>query len=148
MKTFEDLFKIGIDIKARASLYCIGLLFVIGGANLICGFDTLNIYIIFQMMIVSVMISLVEYFLFLNYDELSHNKKTRNTFIWALFTNIMIIGCGWYFNWISHLPLFIMITLIIMFEIALIAFRYSLYIINIYETKDLNEKLKNYQKKG
>lgn len=148
MKTFNDLFKFGIDIKPKASLYCIGLLFIICGANLLFGFETLSIYMIFQMMIISVMISLVEYFLFLNYENLSHKKKNKNTLIWALFINIIVLGGGWYFDWISHLPLAVIITLVMMLEISLIAFRYSIYIVNIYETKDLNEKLKNYQKKG
>ncbi|MEG0365213.1 MAG: hypothetical protein RR585_00150 [Coprobacillus sp.] len=145
MNIFNDLFKFGMDIKSKAGLYCVGLLFIISGVNLLFGFETISIYIIFEMMFICVFVSLIEYCLFRKYDDLSRHKKNINTLIWAVLTNILVLGSGWYFNWVSHLPLTVNITLIIMFEIALIAFRYGIYIVNQYETKDLNKKLKSYQ---
>ncbi|MEG0708535.1 MAG: hypothetical protein RR427_12080, partial [Cellulosilyticaceae bacterium] len=83
---------------------------------------------------------------FKNYDELPKERKKTNTIIWAILANILIILSSTLFKWFPPLPLWGIIILLIVLECALIAMRYSIYIVNLSDTKALNNKLQKFQK--
>lgn len=142
---FNDFFKFGTDVKSRAGLYSLMIIFFTSVGNLFLGIQTLSIYLILESFVVCILISLIEYFLFLHYEELSSHKKNLYTVIWAISANIILIFAAIAFNWYRHYPTWLMITLLIVMEIALIFFRYSIYAKNYYDTKQLNEKLYKFQ---
>ncbi len=142
----NDLLKFSSDVKPRASLYCVAILFLVCMLNLVFGLDSVSVYFILQVMIVSVIIALIEYALFHHYDELSQSKKTTSTIIWALSINVLIILSAVIFNWVGHFPIYVRLLLIMIMEIGLVFVRYTFYLQNLYDTKALNEKLKKYQK--
>lgn len=87
---------------------------------------------------ISLAIALVEYCLFNNYDELSKEKKTSNTIVWAILTNIIVIASSIIFNLFPPLPIWGYALLVIVLEISLIAMRYSIYVVNLSDTEELN----------
>ena len=143
----KELFRFSNQIKPKASLYFAGFLAIFGVANLALGYKVISIITLFQMMLVALFIALIEHYLFLNYDELSPIQKKSHTVIWAVATNILIIGGAIVFQWAIHFPAWMIGILILMVEISLVFFRYSVYLKNLYDTKMLNEKLQKYQQK-
>jgi hypothetical protein len=143
---FNKFYRFGSDVKPKASLYCLGIVFFISIINLCFDITMISILTLFQTFIVSLSVALIEYFSFNNYDVLSKEKKRTNTIIWAILTNIIIISSSIIFKWFSPLPLWAVIVLLIILEGSIIAMRYSIYIVNLTDTKNLNTKLKKYQR--
>lgn len=146
MDIFNKFYKFGSEVKPKASLYCLGIVFFISIVNLCFNVTTINILTLVQTFIISLIVSLIEYFCFNNYDELSKEKKKTNTIIWAILTNIIIISSSIIFKWFPPLSLWAIITLLVILECSIIAMRYSIYIVNLSDTKDLNNNLKKYKK--
>ncbi|WP_053955023.1 hypothetical protein [Inediibacterium massiliense] len=145
MNMFNRFYRFGSVVKPKASLYCLGIVFFISITNLCFDITTIHILTLLQTFVVSMVIALIEYFSFNNYDELSKEKKKTNTIIWAILTNIIIVSSSIIFKWFPTLPLWTIIVLFIILEISIISMRYSIYIINLADTKDLNSKLQKYQ---
>ena len=146
MNLFNKFYKFGSDVKPKASLYSLALVLFISVANLFNGIVYVKILTLLECFFIALVIALIEYFLFNNYDELSKEKKTSNTIIWAILTNIIVITSSVIFNLFPPLPLWGYIILIAVLEISLIAMKYSIYVVNLSDTEDLNNKLKKYQK--
>lgn len=145
MSIFNKIYKFGSTIKPKASLYCLGIIFFIGFSNLCFSISTIDILTLVQCFLISLLIAVIEYIYFDNYDELSPKKKKRNTINWAILTNIFIISSSVLFKWFPPLPLWATIVLLIALQLAIVAMRYSIYIVNLSDTTDLNNKLKKYQ---
>ncbi len=141
----RDFFKFGSDVKSKAGLYCLGLLFVLSAFRFLLGERTLPILFLFESMVVCVIIALIEYFLFQQYDELTNRQKNQRTFVWYFLINTIVLVSAYCFNWVQDFPSWLVIMLVAMLQIALVFFRYNIYIINTYDTKQLNEKLQKLQ---
>lgn len=146
MNTFNKFYKFGSEVKPKAALYCFGIVFFIAIANLCFDILTVDILTLLQVFIVSMIVAIIEYISFNNYDELSNEKKKINTIIWAILTNIIIIVSAIMFKWFPPLPLWAVLGALFILEAGIIAMRYSIYVVNIADTKDLNIKLKKFQK--
>ncbi|MEG0371771.1 MAG: hypothetical protein RR645_05705 [Clostridium sp.] len=145
MEMFNKFYRFGSVVKPKASLYCLAIVFFIAITNFCFGITTISILTLIQTFIVSLVVALIEYFSFKNYDELSNKKKKTNTIIWAILTNLIIISLSIVFSWFPLLPLWAVVILIIVLEISIIAMRYSIYVVNLVDTKNLNNKLQRYQ---
>lgn len=146
MNMFNKFYKYGSEIKAKAALYCLAIVFFISIANLCSGIITVNIITLLQAFIASGIVAIVEHLSFRNYDELSSEKKKTNTAIWAIVTNVIFIGSSVVFAWFPALPVWAIVVLLIVLEGGIIAMRYMIYIVNVADTLDLNKKLQKYQK--
>lgn len=71
--------------------------------------------------------------------------KKKNTIIWAVLSNIIIIFSAVIFDWFPSITVSVSVLLLVILEISIIAMRYSIYIVNLTDTNDLNAKLQKYQ---
>lgn len=145
MNMFNKFYRFGSELKPKASLYCLGIVFFICITNLFFHITTVDILTLLETFVVSLIVAFIEYFYFNSYDELSKENKKTNTIIWAILTNIIIVLSAILFKWFPPLPLWAVITLLVVLECAIVAMRYSIYIVNLADTKDLNSRLKKYQ---
>ncbi|MGL5150832.1 MAG: hypothetical protein ACRC7N_09720 [Clostridium sp.] len=148
MEMFNKFYRFGSEIKPKASLYCLGIVFFIAIVNLFFGTTTISIFTLFETFIIAFLVALIEYYFFHNYDELSKEKKKTNTALWAILSNIIIISSAVVFSWFPSLPLWGNLLLIFVLECAVVAMRYSIYVVNLVDTKDLNSKLERFKNKG
>ncbi len=145
MEMFNKIYKFGSIVKPKASLYCLGIIFFIYIYNLFNDIYSVNILIILETFIASIIIALIEYYYFNNYDELSDVKRKKNTIIWAVLSNIIIIFSAVIFDWFPSITVSVSVLLLVILEISIIAMHYSIYIVNLTDTNDLNDKLQKYQ---
>lgn len=138
MNLFNKFYKFSSDVKPKASLYSLALVLFISIANLFNRIVYVKILTLVECFFISLAIALVEYCLFNNYDELSKEKKTSNTIVWAILTNIIVIVSSIIFNLFPPLPIWGYVILVIVLEISLIAMRYSIYVVNLSDTEELN----------
>lgn len=141
----REFFKFGSDIKSKGGLYCLVILFVVCAFRFILGERTVSILFVLQSMVVGIVIALFEYFLFQHYEELSKEQKNKRTVVWYFAINGIVLLSAYYFGWTQGFPNWLIIVLIAMLEIALVFFRYNIYIKNYYDTKQLNDKLQKFQ---
>lgn len=146
MNLFNKFYKFGSDVKPKASLYSLALVLFISITNLFNRIVYVKILTLVECFFIALAVALIEYFLFNNYDELSKEKKTSNTIVWAILTNIILIASSIIFNLFPPLPIWGYVILVIVLQISLIAMRYSIYVVNLSDTEELNNKLKKYQK--
>ena len=60
-------------------------------------------------------------------------------------SNIIIIFSAVIFDWFPSITVSVSVLLLVILEISIIAMRYSIYIVNLTDTNDLNAKLQKYQ---
>lgn len=148
MEMFNKFYRFGSEIKPKASLYCLGIVFFISIVNFLFGTTTISIFTLLQSFFISLLVSLIEYFFFHNYEGLSKKKKKTNTIIWTILTNIIVISAAVLFSWFPTLPLWGTLFLVLILEFSIVAIRYSIYVVNLLDTKDLNFKLQKFQSKN
>ncbi|MGL5380270.1 hypothetical protein [Clostridium sp.] len=146
MEMFNKFYRFGSEVKPKASLYSLGIVFFIAIVNLIFGITTISIFTLLETFIISLLIALLEYYFFHNYEDLSRKKNKTNTIIWAILSNLIVISSAVIFSWFPILPLLGNILLIIILNISIVAMRYSIYVVNLVDTKNLNSKLQKFQK--
>ncbi|NEU03723.1 hypothetical protein [Clostridium senegalense] len=145
MNTFNKFYKFGSQVKPKMALYSLGIVFFISVVNLIKGVTTVSIFTLLETCIVAFIVALIEHFSFKNYDILSKDKKRKNTILWTVVTNILIVGAAIIFKWFPIIEPWLGVLLFIILQCAIIAMRYSIYVMNLVDTNDLNNKLKKYQ---
>lgn len=148
MKCFNKFYRFGSEIKPKAALYSWGIIFFIALANLYKGNSLISILTLVETFMVAFLVALVEYFAFKNYEVVSIGIRKRNTIIWALLTNVIIIGFSIIFSWFPDLTIFIKIILLLVLQCGIVAMRYSIYVVNMVDSKELNSALENFQSKN
>ena len=70
--------------------------------------------------------------------------KERKTLLFGVvLSNIIIIFSAVIFDWFPFITVSVSVLLLVILEISIIAMRYSIYIVNLTDTNDLNAKLQN-----
>lgn len=145
MNTFLKLYRWGIGIKLYLSIYTLGLLFFKCLYELLMGSSSVPVLAIFEMIVVAFLLSLLQWFCFPPHRDLAKRALFGRTAVWAVGSNLFIVGGTLLFGWFSEVPLWGGAVLIVILEIGLAALWLAVYLAQQMDTKHLNSRLKAYQ---
>ncbi len=144
MKYFIKLYRVGVQIKLKASLYSVAILFFIGICNFVY-LDTsmISIWVLVEVFAISMIVSSIEQ-ICIPYDL---NPYKRNVISWEILANLVLISSSYLFKWFDGVPSYVYVLLIVILEGGLIASRIGMNILKNIDTKNLNHQLRIYQDK-
>ena len=106
MKKFSRLYKYGMNIKMHAALYSIALLIIISMVKLLQGINSIEVSIVFQVFIVSLVLGFIDLACFPIDKKLIKEQFIFNSIIWIGCANFLFIPSAIVFNWFEGLSIF------------------------------------------
>lgn len=147
MNEFLKFYKWGIEVKLYMAIYTVALLCAKCVFELLSGNVSVNIIIIFEMLIVCFAASLLQRACFPAYTEFERKSLINHTSLWAILTNVLFIGASVLLGWFPGIPFWGIAVLLILLEISLAAMWVAFYIVQKIDTQKLNDRLTAYQQK-
>ena len=116
--------------------------------NALAGEGSVSSLTMLQMLLVSMAVAILESFLFPEGRELEPSALRVRTVWWGLLCNLGFVGGALALGWFSNVPLWGGIFLVLFLEWGLSAMWFGLHVALRRDTRSLNRKLSEYQKRG
>ena len=137
MGEFIRFYSWGLSMKFHMAVYTLALVFFKAIFNALAGEGSVSSLTMLQMLLVSMAVAILESFLFPEGRELEPSALRVRTVWWGL-------ALGWF----SNVPLWGGIFLVLFLEWGLSAMWFGLHVALRRDTRSLNRKLSEYQKRG
>lgn len=128
MKKISRLYKYGMNIKMHTALYSIALLIIISMVKLLQGINSIEVSIVFQVFIVSLVLGFIDLACFPIDKKLIKEQFIFNSIIWIGCANFLFIPSAIVFNWFEGLSIFFYSLILFILEIGLMSILYGLYV--------------------
>ena len=158
MGEFIRFYSWGLSMKFHMAVYTLALVFFKAIFNALAGEGSVSSLTMLQMLLVSMAVAILESFLFPEGRELEPSALRVRTVWWGLLCNLGFVGGALALGWFSNVPLWggIFLVLLGMFgaamafflEWGLSAMWFGLHVALRRDTRSLNRKLSEYQKRG
>ena len=145
MEQFNRFYLWGTETKYRMGVYTAAVVFFKGIANALMGEFSVDSLIMLEMVFASFAFACIETALFPMGKGWPDGDSGRRTVLWAVLANVIYIGCSLLLGWFPGVPLWGAALLIAMLELGLAAMWYALWLTARRDTRQLNEKLREYQ---
>ncbi|MEA5011153.1 MAG: hypothetical protein VB100_05460 [Angelakisella sp.] len=104
MKEFKQFYLWGMNAKFYMGIYFAALVFLVGIVTLITGGDTLRVWSLFQMLIVSMIIGFGQALILGSGTDYSKGLFFSRSIVWILLSVGLTTAASYYFQWLSELP--------------------------------------------
>lgn len=147
MKEFLKFYRWGLNTKFHMAIYAIALLFFASITQLFLGGDSIKILVIFEMVVVSFIVAIIESACFPLDKDLNKKQLINRTIVWSICSNLLFIISAVVFEWFVGIPTWAAISLLVILEGGLAAMWFGMRIVQKLDTKELNRGLQNFQKR-
>ena len=148
MGEFIRFYSWGLSMKFHMAIYTLALVFFKAIFNALAGEGSVSSLTMLQMLLVSMAVAILESFLFPEGRELEPSALRVRTVWWGLLCNLGFVGGALALGWFSNVPLWGGIFLVLFLEWGLSAMWCGLHVALRRDTRSLNRKLSEYQKRG
>ena len=148
MGEFIRFYSWGLSMKFHMAVYTLALVFFKAIFNALAGEGSVSSLTMLQMLLVSMAVAILESFLFPEGRELEPSALRVRTVWWGLLCNLGFVGGALALGWFSNVPLWGGIFLVLFLEWGLSAMWFGLHVALRRDTRSLNRKLSEYQKRG
>ena len=148
MGEFIRFYSWGLSMKFHMAVYPLALVFFKAIFNALAGEGSVSSLTMLQMLLVSMAVAILESFLFPEGRELEPSALRVRTVWWGLLCNLGFVGGALALGWFSNVPLWGGIFLVLFLEWGLSAMWFGLHVALRRDTRSLNRKLSEYQKRG
>lgn len=128
MNKFVKFYKNCMNMKLHISIYSIALLIIICIARIFHGINSIDINLVFQVIIVSFVLGIIDINCFPPYKKIDKNQFIFNTIVWAGCANFLFIPSAIVFEWFTGVTIFGAILLLLILQIGLFAIWYGIYL--------------------
>lgn len=147
MREFIRFYGWGVNMKFHMAIYTLALTALEGFVQWLMGESVIPIVTLLEMMIVSLVISIIESLIFPREGSWEGAAMVRRTALWALVCNLGFIGGSAAFHWFSGIPVWAAVLLILLLEGGLVSMWFAMHVALKKDTEQLNQKLQQYKNK-
>lgn len=147
MEQFNRFYLWGAETKARMGLYTVAVVFFKGLADTLAGRFSVDYLILLEMLAASFAFACIESAIFPPGRGWEEESRGRRIALWAASANGIYIGCALVFGWFSGLSTLWCAALVVILELALAGMVYVIRLTAERDTRQLNEKLEQFQTK-
>ena len=145
MKDFLRFYRWGMEVKLYMSIYTLALVFFRGIVAVLQGENSVNVWIMLEMMLVSFVFACAQYVLLPAGRTFERPERRRRTVVWALLGNALCLGGAAVFRWFPGIPAWGTAVLVAMLELGLFAMWFGDQVARRRDTQALNKKLRQFQ---
>lgn len=146
MKTKELYVKV-INMKMYLCLYFAASVFLYGAICIYCGFKEIKIITLFEMVIGSLVVALLQLLLLPDNIDLTRRLFFRNSILWLILSFIIFFIISYWGEWFIQMPSYSIYIFSICAGIGFLAMLIGLRFIQEADTIRLNHALQDYQEK-
>ena len=141
---FIRFYRWGMEMKYHMGLYFSGLVFMKALSDAVCGEFSMETLHLIQMLLVCMALATVESRLCPSREEQRHLR--RNTVWWVVLAHVAFVGGAAAMGWFSPAPWWMLLALVIVFELSLGAMWFGFHVVLKWDSRRLNEHLRVFQK--
>ena len=147
MKEFLRFYRWGMEVKLYMSIYTLALVFFRGIVAVLQGEDSVNVWIMLEMLLVSFAFACAQYVLLPVGQTFERPERRRRTVVWTVLGNLLFLGGAAVFRWFPGLPGWGTAVLVAMLELGLLAMWFGDQVARRRDTQALNEGLRRFQER-
>ncbi len=147
MEEFWSVYRWGMNMKFHMAIYTIALVCVKSVVNLLQGVDTVSIWTMLEMILLSLVLAVGEVLLFPGDRGLEGDALRGRTAAWVLLGNLLFGGGAIVFRWFDGVPAWGGVLLVLLLELGFLSMWVGLHVAQRKDTKKLNENLHSFQVK-
>ncbi|MGE4277778.1 MAG: hypothetical protein AB7E30_11475 [Lawsonibacter sp.] len=145
MNTFIRLYGWSMNMKFHMAIYTLALAALDGVVQWLMGVRTLPILTLLEMMVVSMVVAMLESWIFPREGAWEGMAMVRRTVLWALMCNLGFVGGALVFGWFQGVPVWAAALLVLFLEFGVTAMWFGMHVVLKKDTEHLNRNLKDYQ---
>lgn len=147
MKTLKTLYLQVTNIKLYTGLYFSALVFLVGGLYFLLGRTSISLFILAQMLVVGVLISLLQVWLLPDYLDLTKQLFVGRSISWLVCIMLITSFVAYWGTWFEGLANWCPLILGVMMGIGCIFLLIRIKLEQDHDTNRLNEALQQYKTK-
>lgn len=145
MNAFIRLYGWSMTMKFHMAIYTLALIALDGVTLWLMGARTIPILTLLEMMVVSMVVAMLESWIFPREGAWEGGILVRRTALWALMCNLVFIGGALVFGWFRGVPIWAAVLLVLFLEFTVAAMWFGIHVVLKKDTEHLNQNLKDYQ---
>lgn len=145
MSEFIRFYGWGVNMKFHMAIYTLALTALEGLVKWLMGESVIPIMTLLEMMIISLIVSIIESLIFPREGSWEGAAMIRRTALWALVCNLGFIGGAAVFHWFAGIPVWAAVLLIVLLEGGLASMWFAMHVALKKDTEQLNQKLQQFK---